>query len=44
MSPRSAAPDARTLAAWVADARSRTLARIADLDDEQLRVPYLARK
>ncbi len=35
------APDARTLATWVDDARSRTLALIADLDDEQLQVPYL---
>jgi iron(II)-dependent oxidoreductase len=33
-------PDA--LAAWVRDARRRTLALVADLTDEQLRVPHLA--
>jgi iron(II)-dependent oxidoreductase len=37
----SAAPDAQTLTAWVDEARSRTLALIADLDDDQLTVPYL---
>ncbi len=33
---------ARTLAAWVREARARTLALIADLPDERLRVPLLS--
>ncbi len=41
MSVGGTVPDSRTLAMWVRDARSRTLGLIADLDDDQLRVPYL---
>ena len=38
---RSMAEDAPTLAAWVADARRRTLELYADLDTARLAVPYL---
>jgi iron(II)-dependent oxidoreductase len=33
--------DAATLAAWVAEARDRTIGMYADLSDEQVAVPYL---
>lgn len=33
--------DAATVAAWVADARARTVGLYADLSDEQVAVPYL---
>jgi iron(II)-dependent oxidoreductase len=35
-------PDPSELAAWVRDARNRTLALVADLTDEQMRGPLLA--
>jgi iron(II)-dependent oxidoreductase len=38
---RSTTPDARTLAAWLEDARGRTLNLVADLTDEQLLGPRL---
>jgi iron(II)-dependent oxidoreductase len=39
---RSTTPDARTLAAWLEDARGRTLSLIEDLSDQQLLGPHLA--
>src|ERR671936_2286470 len=40
--PKHAGPSAKTVAEWVRDARERTFALIADLDDEQLLGPHLA--
>ncbi|HIA29146.1 MAG TPA: ergothioneine biosynthesis protein EgtB, partial [Candidatus Marinimicrobia bacterium] len=34
-------PDSNRLAEWVSDSRNRSIELIADLDDDQLSVPYI---